>query len=422
MKYCDGRFLNDQLFCLYVANTIMRQENNTSGAYFVTDKNWFGNNAPSVQEIKQQIRGGDFTFVEKLRYYARTLRGTDGYWRNKTYELQAWIDYHISRGHGPPTHFVTLTCAEFWWPDLRDMMIKLEETAQANGMDRKDHITLLKKSNQKALQKSIRRYSLYVNQYFMRRAKTFMDEYARDAMDLEYYWGRVEFAPGRGQIHLHILGIAKDKAYLHDFYRAKTETEKIRVIQEYAEEHLDMTADVQLDPNHYKYHKDRDKQTTTMSPLGVRFAECQDRATDVVHLAQDSMLHDCTANCLGEVDQKGVELRTCKYGHGTEATSGKGDTPGKELRMKATIHKDRKGIEHLLLPRTRSRKVTQHSRTLLQAWRANADLQLLIYRSDPHKPDVGEIEAVSRYCVSYAGKKNKTGAQEKRTVQDIIMR
>ena len=183
-----------------------------------------------------------------------------------------------------------------------------------------------------------------------------------------------------------------------------------------------MTADVQLDPNHYKYHKDRDKQTTTMSPLGVRFAECQDRATDVVHLAQDSMLHDCTANCLGEVDQKGVELRTCKYGHGTEATSGKGDTPGKELRMKATIHKDRKGIEHLLLPRTRSRKVTQHSRTLLQAWRANADLQLLIYRSDPHKPDVGEIEAVSRYCVSYAGKKNKTGAQEKRTVQDIIMR
>ncbi len=36
-----------------------------------------------------------------------------------------------------------------------------------------------------------------------------MDEFARDALDLEYYWGRVEFAPGRGAIHLHILGIAK---------------------------------------------------------------------------------------------------------------------------------------------------------------------------------------------------------------------
>ncbi len=69
----------------------MRYKNNTSGAYFTTDKNWFGNNTPAVQDIKQQIRDGDFIFVEKLCYYSQSLRNTDGYWCNKTYELQAWI-------------------------------------------------------------------------------------------------------------------------------------------------------------------------------------------------------------------------------------------------------------------------------------------------------------------------------------------
>ena len=35
----------------------------------------------------------------------------------------------------------------------------------------------------------------------------------------EQYWGRVEFAPGRGAIHLHMICIARDKVYLRAFYR-----------------------------------------------------------------------------------------------------------------------------------------------------------------------------------------------------------
>ena len=85
------------------------------------------------------------------------------------------------------------------------------------------------------------------------------------------------------------------------------------------------------------------------------------------------------------------------------------------------IHKDEKGVEHLLLPRQHSQWIVQHSKTLVQSWRANADVQLLIYRSDPSIPDVGEIEAVSRYCVAYAGKRYKTTRQEINTIQDLIL-
>ena len=97
--------------------------------YVHSDKNWHGKNPPTFEELKQQIRHGDFTFISKLRYYSQTICETDGYWRNKINELQAWIDFHVSRRNGPPTHFITLTCAENWWPDLCEIYASLEENA-----------------------------------------------------------------------------------------------------------------------------------------------------------------------------------------------------------------------------------------------------------------------------------------------------
>ena len=64
----------------------------------------------------------------------------------------------------------------------------------------------------------------------------------------------------------------------------------------------------------------------------------------------------------------------------------------------------------------------QHSRNILQAWRANADIQLLIYRSNPDIPDVGEIKSVCKYCTAYAGKTHQTTCQEINAIQDIIIR
>ena len=57
------------------------------------------------------------------------------------------------------------------------------------------------------------------NQFFMIQAKTFMSGVVKKCLGIEHYWGRVEFASGRGAIHLYMLGIAKDRAYLYDFTR-----------------------------------------------------------------------------------------------------------------------------------------------------------------------------------------------------------
>lgn len=262
---------------------------------------------------------------------------------------------------------------------------------------------------------------MYVNKYFMLRAKRFLDVFAYEVLELEFYWGRVEFAPGRGAIHLHLLGIAKDKAYLRKFYKAKTEKNKVRAIEDYATKMLGMTADIAIDNNHNRFAMgDSNKNTITQSPLGIRFSEAEDADIDHTHLAQDAVLHSCNEYCLGDVDKSGLKLRTCRFGFGTEQTSNKGDTPGKAFLSEPIIEKNSKGVEHLLLRRLLSKRVNQHSRYILQAWRANADVQLIIYRSNPDIPDISEIEAVCKYCTSYASKTHQTTRQEINTIQDVI--
>ena len=62
----------------------------------------------------------------------------------------------------------------------------------------------------------------------------FYETAEKDALGIEHYWVRVEFSPGRGEIHLHIIAIGKDKAHLEDFYKAATTEEKGKVIEKYA--------------------------------------------------------------------------------------------------------------------------------------------------------------------------------------------
>ena len=164
-----------------------------------------------------------------LRYFARNIKGSDNFWRSKTEDLKHWINHHIARGNGPPTFFITLSCAENWWPDLKRLLAQLEDNAKNYTIAEQ-----IKLGCKISMAKAARRYSLYVNEFFMKRAKSYMATVVKKALGIEHYWGRVEFAPGRGAIHLHIIGIAQDKAYLRNFYQARTPEEKSDVLDKYA--------------------------------------------------------------------------------------------------------------------------------------------------------------------------------------------
>jgi hypothetical protein len=60
-----------------------------------------------------------------------------------------------------------------------------------------------------------RKLSLYVNEFYEACQFVHEDSYEKKALQIEHYWGRVEFAPGRGAIHLHIVAIAKNMWSFH---------------------------------------------------------------------------------------------------------------------------------------------------------------------------------------------------------------
>ena len=72
--------------------------------------------------------------------------------------------------------------------------------------------------------------TIIIDQFFMKRLHQFMTTLAKKALEIKYYWAKEEFTPERGQIHLHLLGMGKNKTCLVDYYRAKTAKEKTKMI------------------------------------------------------------------------------------------------------------------------------------------------------------------------------------------------
>jgi hypothetical protein len=165
-----------------------------------------------------------------------------------------------------------------------------------------------------------RKYPLFINDFFMKHVNLFMKTVMKNALQIEHYWGRVKFAPGRGAIHLHVVAIGKDRAYLQDFFKASTLEEKAIVLNNYATKHLNMAADAKVS-NNLDYCPNY-----STSPLAKRYSECSDEVEDVRQLAQDCMLHEC--NRYGLKSTKAGTPRTCRSHYGTESEFGKLNTPG----------------------------------------------------------------------------------------------
>ena len=73
MHYHDGRFLRDQMFSLFVFNSIERHENNRQGSYFFTIGKFLDQNPPTIEQLKEKLGNGNDCYIQMLRYYARNM-------------------------------------------------------------------------------------------------------------------------------------------------------------------------------------------------------------------------------------------------------------------------------------------------------------------------------------------------------------
>jgi hypothetical protein len=158
------------------------------------------------------------------------------------------------------------------------------------------------------------------------------------------------------------------------------------------------------------------------SPLGKRYCESLNQDEDVRQLAEDCMCHQCNKYCLQSAKTNTNGPRTCRVHFGTETKYKNKTHKGFHIQQRSKIFINRKGILHFRMKRTKSVRVVQHSRTLLRGWRVTCNIKLLLYYSNPNCPDINEIENVSRYVVSYMGKRHNMSQAEIDAIQNIIMK
>ena len=210
IMYEDSHFVKDKMFSFFVLNYVTRRRNQSSGNFFV--KKFSQNGNDDIRSLQKSVRKGDMKFVNEIMYFAKQVLGSDAYWRHKRNELYSWINHHVEMENGPPSYFLTLSCTEYYWPDILRLVeerIKIETG--------KCHQLVCNCSN---IVQVMNNYSSVVQEYFQRRTELWLETVGRDVFGIAHYWMRYEFAPSRGQIHAHILAISNDKQILYDMYKS----------------------------------------------------------------------------------------------------------------------------------------------------------------------------------------------------------
>lgn len=291
LYYEDGRFARDKIFCFYVLNYIIRQRNSSSGRWFV---NTFQHQCPdNLEELKSAIQKGNTSFVNCLTYFNQRVKGSSSYWFKKRSELYTWINHHVEAGNGAPMFFITLSCAEYFWKDVIELLRQRmsmagEDTSQCYVGSPK----LVEIAND---------YSVVIQEYFQKRVEIWLKTVGKDVFGIENYWVRFEFAPGRGQIHAHLLAIPKDQSIYKLCHVARKEkdgeTKRAEYLAEWASEKFGLTASVDQDFDSIVVDSEE-------NPVKIRFSDvgqCDESLRkDVQGLMKFCQVHDCSGFCMRE--------------------------------------------------------------------------------------------------------------------------
>lgn len=288
LYYKDGRFARDEVFSFFALNHIVRMRNSSHGRWFIDN---FHKGLPdTLDEVKEKIESGDTSFVNSLFYYNQNIKGSSPYWFKKRCELYQWINHHVEIGNGPPTMFITLSCAEYLWADIIE---KIKERMEIAG-DNTSHCFV----GSKRLASIVNDYAIVVQEYFQKRVVAWLETVGKKIFKIKHYWVRYEFAPGRGQIHAHLLAIPED----HDIYELchldlkQEDGEELRTsrMADWAERNLGLTASVgecfdDLNPDEESH-------------VAMRFKDVQDMADlnehDFQMLLKEVQVHACSGFCL----------------------------------------------------------------------------------------------------------------------------
>ncbi|XP_054706995.1 uncharacterized protein LOC129216803 [Uloborus diversus] len=146
----------------------------------------------TISACTKKIHGQD-GMIEDVHLYLRNLRGSAAYWRGALNELVAQI-----KCLGPPTYFVTFSCNDLHWTDMKKALLIVDDRSDEDPND----LDII------STQRLIEQYPVIVSRHFMVRVNALMKLILRNNKILggkvNDFWWRVEFQ-NRGSPHLHMI-------------------------------------------------------------------------------------------------------------------------------------------------------------------------------------------------------------------------
>ena len=300
LYYEDGRFAKDRFFCFFALNYMLRRRNTSGGQFFIKQ---FNNDLcpDNLEDLQKEVAKGNTHFVNNLSYFSKNVPGSNPYWIQKRSELYSWINHHVEQKNGAPLFFITLSCAEYFWKDITEL---LKERLEIEGNPQPDlH------PGSKGYVQLCNDYTIVIQEYFQKRVEIFLDSVGKEIFGIEHYWVRYEFAPGRGQIHAHLLAISKDdkifKLMKEDSRMQDGDILATERLAHWAKERFDLTASV---PEEFDdLEKDEYSPSVSLRFTDLRHKENDygDYEKDAFHLCRMCQYHECSGFCMRENKKSG---------------------------------------------------------------------------------------------------------------------
>ena len=284
LLYEDGRFARDKMWCFFTLNYSQRKNVMNQGSYFVNS--FYKDGPSSLGDLQEAIRSGNTGWVDRITYFGFKVTGSAGYWRQKRQEVYSWINHHVHLGHGAPSLFITLSCAEYYWPDIKRL---IEERYKMANLP-------VPELDKKGASRHINEFTLVIQEYFQTRVKHWLSTIGKSLFKIKHHWLRFEFAPGRGQIHAHMLAIVDNKdvmRYAYDLHSNGHAQLHAELLARWAQDTFSMTCggttDEEMNQNTCPQHH---------HPASHYFHECRDNKADAKRLLSSCQFHRCSNYCL----------------------------------------------------------------------------------------------------------------------------
>jgi hypothetical protein len=219
------------------------------------------------------------------------------FWHSKRQELYTWINHHVEKGNGAPSYFITLSCCEHYWSDI---ILLIKERLKLAGKDESECYVGSPKMSQ-----LLNDYAIVVQEYFQKRVEIWLETVGKKVFVIAHYWVRYEFAPGRGQIHAHLLAISNEKTMKKlchlDLQKPNGKYLCDQRLSSWAKQKFGLTASV-------KDGFDTREVTPSNSPCSVRFHDICQSEESIFNDKQDLMkfcqYHNCSGFCMKKDQHK----------------------------------------------------------------------------------------------------------------------